>query len=767
MTDISEWMEAKAKKNKSAEGEEDAEIGRNALLDGALRLAARGWEVFPCKPDGSKAPLVPGGFKSSTMDAACIRGWWTTWPGAWVAVATGERSGIVCLDVDEKPERGKFGGDTLEAMEEIHGKMPDTVEAMTAGGGRHLLFNHPGGGRRIKSTVEALGNGLDTRADGGYIIVCPSPGYEWEASNPKAMADCPQWILDVVETSGQVVGLHPSDRALEAVPIGGDELARVSAALAVLVTVDAMVKYDPWLHVGMALHEGSGGSQQGFELWDQWSMQIDGYVTDVSGKNSTQRKWASFGRRDTSIGMGTLFDMARENGYRDSLQVEREEVRSAQEEKWKKDQERRPEVEPTVETVVGIGAVPSGRLEVIRQWFEGEGFNSAAACAGTLAVAGALAARKWETVDGGAINLFQALLTDDVGAARDLLEACEVLMVAVGREELVHQERIEGHVQVRKGLWHSPSCLLTSDTLSGMTAGGQSAIRRKSEQGHADLVRYGHSGRDIHLTADGLQGILGKCEKNNRRAVIRRPAISVLATMGRGALARVYQADMLGSGNIEPYLLVDVVGARSRRGRMTAEEGSEVVVSMMEWIEESSDILTDGNPEMLPNVRRAEVMGHQWGEDDLSVVTEESGFGGGGGAAWVRAMERAAVDNVARVTAILAAWNGGTIGQEGADWAAHWVSRWYRVTLGVVSSVGGSTDGRLTLLEQVVQAVMQAGDAGMLDSQIGRVSWAWRKASKDERAKVMEQLLVIDKVLVKRKAGRARSSRLYIRGIMD
>jgi Bifunctional DNA primase/polymerase, N-terminal/AAA domain/Primase C terminal 1 (PriCT-1) len=139
------------------------------ILKAALGYAGRGWPVFPCN---GKAPLTEHGFKDATIDVETIRAWWTKWPDANVAIATGAASGLVVLDVD-----GDDGGDSLAKLEREHGALPRTVSAKTPHG-QHFYFAHPGG--VIANSVGRLGAGLDVRADGGYVIAPPSPGREWD-----------------------------------------------------------------------------------------------------------------------------------------------------------------------------------------------------------------------------------------------------------------------------------------------------------------------------------------------------------------------------------------------------------------------------------------------------------------------------------------------------------------------------------------------------------------------------------------------------------
>jgi hypothetical protein len=62
-------------------------------LEYALAYAREGFAVFPCKPRDKKPPLTAHGFIDATRDEAQIRQWWTRWPNANVAIATGRRAG--------------------------------------------------------------------------------------------------------------------------------------------------------------------------------------------------------------------------------------------------------------------------------------------------------------------------------------------------------------------------------------------------------------------------------------------------------------------------------------------------------------------------------------------------------------------------------------------------------------------------------------------------------------------------------------------------
>jgi hypothetical protein len=165
-----------------------------ALIESALHYARQGRAVFPVH---EKRPMTAHGLHDATTDEAIIREWWARWPDAGVAIRTGSVSGLIVLDVD--PKAG--GDENLARLEAAHGPLPETPEAITGGGGRHLLFAHPG--TPVGNSAGALGPGLDVRGDGGYIVAPPSRHasgrcYEWDLlrhPDDVPLAPAPAWLL--------------------------------------------------------------------------------------------------------------------------------------------------------------------------------------------------------------------------------------------------------------------------------------------------------------------------------------------------------------------------------------------------------------------------------------------------------------------------------------------------------------------------------------------------------------------------------------------
>ncbi len=217
------------------------------LLKAALAYAASGWPVFPCHAPAAggctcglpacvspaKHPRTEHGFLDATREEARIREWWTRWPAANVAIATGARSDLLVLDVD--PRHG--GDETLREMERRHGPLPPTPEVLTGGGGRHLYFQHPA--TKVASSAGAAGPGLDIKADGGYVV---APGsvhqsgktYRWGVGshpNDVPLAPAPLWLLAACQERRSSVAA--TDTATGLIPEGHrhETLVKMAGAL--------------------------------------------------------------------------------------------------------------------------------------------------------------------------------------------------------------------------------------------------------------------------------------------------------------------------------------------------------------------------------------------------------------------------------------------------------------------------------------------------------------------------------------------------------
>jgi len=132
-----------------------------AALDAALAAAERGWHTFPL---AGKVPFAGShGHLDATADPTAVRAAMTNRRAIAYGIATGAVSGVVVIDVD-----GDAGRDSLAALEAELGPLPDAPTVITASGGEHRYFRHPGG--HVPTTAGKLADGVDTRADGGFVV---------------------------------------------------------------------------------------------------------------------------------------------------------------------------------------------------------------------------------------------------------------------------------------------------------------------------------------------------------------------------------------------------------------------------------------------------------------------------------------------------------------------------------------------------------------------------------------------------------------------
>jgi hypothetical protein len=212
---------------------------RQTLLAAALHHAARGWHVFPLWP-GSKTPAVPDSWeRRATRDPEQIVRWWAARPFN-IGVAVGP-SGLLVIDLDTpKPVLGgsaatsatsvtsqvnpvavssevaavsatssivarPHGRDVFVRLCARHGQpIPgETLIVATPSGGWHLYYRHPDGPelRNTKGgTARALGDLIDTRAHGGYVVASGSvlDGRRYAVVRDVPPAPLPIWLAGLL-----------------------------------------------------------------------------------------------------------------------------------------------------------------------------------------------------------------------------------------------------------------------------------------------------------------------------------------------------------------------------------------------------------------------------------------------------------------------------------------------------------------------------------------------------------------------------------------
>lgn len=206
-----------------------------SLIEQALRLAERGFHVFPCEPNG-KLPVIKDFPNRATRDPAQIRQWFEgrEYNIGISTTAFGDDQALVVVDVDNK--NGKDGDAQVLTLELEGYELPASLEQATPSGGRHIVYvtDNP-----LKQGTNVLGAGLDIRSRGGYIVGPGSTidGRAYKQINGHGqLAPAPQWLVDKL---GQDIRVEP--RAT--VVLGGVDADRArDRALAYLKTAPVAVE---------------------------------------------------------------------------------------------------------------------------------------------------------------------------------------------------------------------------------------------------------------------------------------------------------------------------------------------------------------------------------------------------------------------------------------------------------------------------------------------------------------------------------------------
>jgi hypothetical protein len=151
--------------------------------------------VLPC---WGKKPVGKIGLHHASTLQEQVASWWQQWPAANIGLAV--TPGRIVLDIDPR-----HGGDaSLQELERAHGALPETLTALTGGGGTHYWFAVQAGSVRNKAP---LGEGIDVQGPGSYVIAPPSihldtgQSYRWDAGMGPESCDiepAPAWLLTLL-----------------------------------------------------------------------------------------------------------------------------------------------------------------------------------------------------------------------------------------------------------------------------------------------------------------------------------------------------------------------------------------------------------------------------------------------------------------------------------------------------------------------------------------------------------------------------------------
>jgi bifunctional DNA primase/polymerase-like protein/primase-like protein len=353
-----------------------ARTGR--MVDAALEYTKAGFPVFPVDarskvpipkrdfdPSGEYPDGVPqtGGHYKATTDPLQIRRWWKQHPNAAIGLPTGKRSGCWVLDIDTDEDHA----DGVRASNKLASEHEPIVtrEHRSATGGPHLFFAWDAT-KPLGCSKGLLPDGLSVKGQGGYVLLPPSVRKKraytvFRDVDPVA---APAWLVDLIQkqqelkpagrkTAGRKTArrkqrkykdrfrkfpkaddIHDQSTipakptAVPAVAAAGrkrqwdartfphDEdvdLDELADALRFVGNPD--LGWDEWTSFGLAIFAASGGSEEGFALFDAFSQLSSKY-----NAYTTRARWQEIkGSPPNRTGAGKIFALAYKHGWRRKL----------------------------------------------------------------------------------------------------------------------------------------------------------------------------------------------------------------------------------------------------------------------------------------------------------------------------------------------------------------------------------------------------------------------------------------------------------------
>ena len=288
-------------------------VTADAIVESALDYAGRGWKVVVLhgtQSDGSctcfrgdkclvksrgKHPIDAGWQERATTDEATIIKELERHPYANVGVQMGPASRLVDIECDSPEAEQTY-------LQLFGDEGPPVTPTYMAKRGKHRLFRFRDDLPR-KSNI-TIGD-LEIRTGAGV----PQNGHT-ESGQQSVFPPSVRHTADGVVTYLWLVTPDEADPA----EIPDSVLARIAALdgrndaatdrtsdVALDLISDALAQLNPkradrysddggWLDVGMAICHATGGSDDGLQLWDEWSKNSRKYEPGVCAE-----KWASFG----------------------------------------------------------------------------------------------------------------------------------------------------------------------------------------------------------------------------------------------------------------------------------------------------------------------------------------------------------------------------------------------------------------------------------------------------------------------------------------
>jgi hypothetical protein len=224
---------------------------------------------------------------------------------------------LLVIDVDARNGGVEsFGQLCADTGLDLLGMCGFAVETGSGGGSMHLYFKAPEPPVSMVTNLNQY-KGIDFKSS-GYVVGCGSEHisgdrYSVLHGSPDGITDPPGAVVELLKKRENLRTFE----AGRAVDFTMQELRGIVMAIS-----NDGPDYEKWIRVGMGIHEATSGSQDGYDLWLDWSAECPAHDdTDMP------KKWRSFHDSQASnVTLGTLLLWAKECGYQEPVTFESVEI---------------------------------------------------------------------------------------------------------------------------------------------------------------------------------------------------------------------------------------------------------------------------------------------------------------------------------------------------------------------------------------------------------------------------------------------------------
>lgn len=214
-------------------------------------------------------------------------------------------SSLLVVDVD-----GRNGGwKSAEKLANIRAQAGHIVKT-GSGDGEHWYYHIPQEwrGKSLMTSVKDY-PGIDFKST-GFVVGAGCDhfsGRRYEAIHgaPDEVDDAPAELLEM---------LHRAERTRFVMDGATIDYSQADLAGIVMGIRNVGRDYERWIRVGMGIHHATGGTDEGYNLWLQWSSQCQAH-----DDTHMAQKWHSFGKSASEVTVGTLIEWAKADGWTPSV----------------------------------------------------------------------------------------------------------------------------------------------------------------------------------------------------------------------------------------------------------------------------------------------------------------------------------------------------------------------------------------------------------------------------------------------------------------